>query len=949
MRANFQSFKHMLKTLHHTFSVICITETWLSDDDFHSNSDYNLPSYYAEHFERKNDKRGGGVCMYIHNTFSYIVKSFLSISNCDVECLTIHLQASLDKHILVSTIYRPPSGVLQNLSGFLNKLVDSRRLSDCFFLGDFNSNYLRYTTDKLVKDFYDHLFQLGMTPIITKPTRITLNSRATLDNIIVSTSTNNITGGGIILTDVSDHFPIFFTYKPNFKLATNNSQSTTYTKRNFSDANVEIFVHDLNTSDWSNIYRSTCANTAYEYFIRTFKFLYERSFPEKTVSPRSDFKNPWMTKALLKSSKRKQRLYVKFLKKRTSANEHSYKTYKNIFVRLVKEAKKKYYSQSIDKNATNPQNLWKTIRQIIGKDNCHKTSLPPLFNHEGQKYTQKSVISNAFNRHFVNLGPNLASSLPQPNQSFDSYIFQKDSVMSHEDLSVAEFEKAIKDVNFNKSPGYDGLKGKVIKKVLHLVKPQLFHIFDCSLKTGVFPDAMKIARVIPLHKKGGRDKFTNYRPISILPLFSKILERVIYNRVIKYFNDENLLFCSQYGFQAGRSTELALLEVTKIIQDNMSKKRFTLGVFLDFSKAFDTVDHSILLKKLRLYGLPDLLCKWFESYLKNRKQFVSADNCESSLLSVLCGVPQGSILGPLLFLIYINDFPNVCQALTAIIFADDSNFFYSHHCIEDLFAQVNSALRRISDWVLANKLSLNISKTKYCLFLNRHQKHKLPRDLPLLKIDNYQIERCKNLNFLGVVYDEMLTWKPHIDCIKNKISKNIGILYRARPFLHDSAIKQLYFSFIHSYLSYGNIVWASVSRSVLTDLFRKQKHAVRIVFNKNRFHHSSPLFLEGKILNLYKINELQTLCFVHKYLKSKVPQSFNNTFSQHIAHRYNTRNNRQLHQPKLRSFTEKLFLVYRGAQLWNSLCTEFPHLSEIENFCTFRFKLKMMLIYLDAT
>ena len=259
----------------------------------------------------------------------------------------------------------------------------------------------------------------------------------------------------------------------------------------------------------------------------------------------------------------------------------------------------------------------------------------------------------------------------------------------------------------------------------------------------------------------------------------------------------------------------------------MQIKRFTLGVFIDLSKAFDTVNHNILLKKLEIYGIRGTTFKWLKSYLENRKQYICFNKHSfTDLCNIICGVPQGSILGPLLFLIYVNDLYMASSELSTVMFADDTIFFLSDKNIDVLFVKMNNELDKVSTWFKANKLSLNVLKNKFSIFHPTGKKRLIPIDLPLLKIDNTYIKRDPVTKFLGVLIDENLNWKAQIANVSSKVSKSIGILYKASPILNKFQLKQLYSAFVHSYLNYGNIAWGSTHKSKLEALYRQQKHAI---------------------------------------------------------------------------------------------------------------------------
>ena len=322
-----------------------------------------------------------------------------------------------------------------------------------------------------------------------------------------------------------------------------------------------------------------------------------------------------------------------------------------------------------------------------------------------------------------------------------------------------------------------------MKKCFGELCETLKYLFNLSIVKGIFPDDLKIAKVTPIYKADNNSNISNYRPISVLPCFSKMLERIMYNRLQKYLKDQNILYDKQFGFRTGHSTEHAIAQLVDQIYEAFEKNEYTLGVFIDLSKAFDTVDHSILLRKLELYGITDRNYAWIKSYLSNRLQYIQIDeNSRTEFCVVKCGVPQGSILGPLLFLLYVNDLKNASSVLNPIMFADDTNLFYTHSNIKKLFSTMNEELASINQWFTSNKLSLNANKTKYSFFHKPSKKDDIPLMLPKLTINSHVIERQDFIKFHGVLLDENLNWKKHTKYTENKIVKNLGLLYKARPF-----------------------------------------------------------------------------------------------------------------------------------------------------------------------
>ena len=349
---------------------------------------------------------------------------------------------------------------------------------------------------------------------------------------------------------------------------------------------------------------------------------------------------------------------------------------------------------------------------------------------------------------FTNVGPNLANDITEPDENISIYDYLGESIEQSLFMRPVDEEEVITTVTGctkKRSSDFEDISMDTVAKVVSVICKPLAHICNISFRTGVFPSRMKIAKVIPMFKSGTKSDVTNYRPISLLPQFSKILEKLFLTRINSFLCVNNILSSSQYGFRTNLSTSLAVMELIEEITNATDNKKHAIGVFIDLKKAFDTVDHRILIKKLEHYGVRGAASDWLKSYLSNRKQFVNIDGCSSELLDVICGVPQGSILGPTLFILYINDICNVSNLVKFILFADDTNVFCAGDNQLELESMLNRELAKLCKWFAVNKLSLNLSKTSYMLFRNR------PPDVDFnVFIEHERINSVRVTKFLGI-------------------------------------------------------------------------------------------------------------------------------------------------------------------------------------------------------
>ena len=485
----------------------------------------------------------------------------------------------------------------------------------------------------------------------------------------------------VIKSCISDHFP----YISVFDILKKSRHTPKFVKINCSDETSFEAFHSEVKSRIENLNMDpdlfSDPNDNYLQFEEIILNAKAKHLAPKTVrfKKHKHKLSQWMTSGILNSIKFRDKLFLK-LKTLNSTSElydsinANLKSYNKILKKLIRLAKIRYYSDQFDKNKSNIRHTWSTIKEILNK--CKdKKDFPTFFTIKGETITDKTDLSNNFNSFFANIGENLSSDIKYAgNKTTSSYLKQRVVCsFQFECVPTTEVTKIIKNLASKNSSGHDGISARFIKRILETITPPLTHIINQSLCTGIFPDRLKIAKVIPLFKKGDQHILDNYRPISLLPVISKVFEKIVFDQLYQYFTDNDLIFTSQYGFRKLHSTELASIELIDRIAQYMDSGKLPLSIFLDLSKAFDTLDHSILLDKLKFYGISNTPLKWFQSYLRSRQQFVEFDGTCSGITFINTGVPQGSILGPLLFLIYMNDIHTASDKFDMILYADDTN------------------------------------------------------------------------------------------------------------------------------------------------------------------------------------------------------------------------------------------------------------------------------------
>ena len=802
-------------------SLLCLQETWISENSdlsLYEIDGYNFisqPAYCSSH---------AGLAFFIRSDIKFEILP-ISIKSLNCEGFFIRIRSDVgDKYITIGNIYRAPRCNNIDYQTFINLLLPileelEKNNSEILIFGDFNVDFLKINEKRIFAEIFDTFTTHSYLPLITLPTRLSGNRGSLIDNCLCKyTYYFDTIVSGILFSNLSDHFPYFVSIDFNVKkhkTADNiicNNYSTKAIKK-FKDYFSKINFNNLMdySSDSNPEYNCALITDKIKFGIENFLCFNRNKFDRYKHK-----KSNWITAGIIRSIKVRNKMYKVFkLTDITSSDfiirKTNLRTYNTILRKTIIEAKKLYYNRLFLTHKTNIKETWKNIKSVINKENKNRKEIDSL-NVQGVLTNDKYKIVNHLNEYFTSIGPKLSKKIENNStSSYKKYLrYRTNKIFNFTPVTETEIAKVINDLTNKKTQDSEGISMYLIKEISVYLIPIITITVNQTLTSGIFPSILKTAKVIPLLKRDDPTKPENYRPVSLLPSISKIFEKVIYNQLFLYFTKNNLLFQNQYGFRKEHSTEYAALHLVEKISNMMDQGDVPLAIFLDLTKAFDTLDHNILLDKLMFYGIKNNALKLFTNYLAYRKQYVFEKDDKSNLLPIKTGVPQGSILGPLLFLIYVNDFHFASNIFTFILYADDTTLlarlrdFDNNNSIKDHLAE-------ISNWLILNKLSLNSQKSKFMLFHKPLKKF----TVPVVEINKIILTQTKEINYLGLSINHNLTWKSHISQISLKISRIIGILNKLKKELPIFILKLLYDTLILPHLNYCVCIWGYKCERIL--------------------------------------------------------------------------------------------------------------------------------------
>ena len=926
-------------------AVLGITESKLDssvNDQEVCISGYNL-------IRNDRNRNGGGVACYIRNDLCFNRRNVFSDS---LEHVFFDILIPKTKPISIGIFYRPP-----NANNFFETfLIDLKKVNfnknEVYILGDFNVNLLqnnkfvlkenrsvdfRNSCSPLLSKYKEMCQQFSLKELIKDATRITSTTSSLLDHILTNCD-KKVSQKGVIDVGISDHQLIFCTRKILRVKANMHNQVRVRSLKKYSP---EIYVDELRKINFPNYSIFSDVNVAYSDLVEKLKNVIDKVAPLKEVRIKNNTQD-WFDDEVAKAIKLRDKRFTRFKATKLQIDEDLYKEAKYDTLKLIKTKKAQFYKTKLKENIGKPKELWKALKSL-GLPSKKGSSFNICLEKNNNIHFDDKTNSNTFKEFYCNLASDLVNKLPPPSNKFGMnsvriyYQNILDLLPCQFKFSMAEEEKVyklLKNLDIDKAAGLDNLSARFLKDGSEVLAKPITQICNLSIKYSIFPTDCQIAKLKPLFKKGSTTLPKNYRPISLLPLISKIFEKVIHDQTQAFLDENKILFKFQSGFRQNFSTDSCLSYLNNKITTGFESGLHTGMILIDLQKAFDTINHDILINKMEFLGFSKEVTCWFKSYLSNRKFIVNLKNTFSEPGHLSCGVPQGSILGPLLFLLYINDMPQAvsCELL---LYADDTCLIFQHKDVKEIEKQLNSNFSLICDWFVDNKLSIHFGedKTKSILFSS---KNKVKKASPLnIQYNDIKIKQYSKVTYLGCILDETLSGESMANHVLNKVNSRLKFLYRQNKFLDIPLRRLLCNAMIQPFFDYACNAWyPNLNKKLKTRLQAAQNKCIRFCLKLG--DRTSVKVNEFEKINWLPIQERvnqRTLSFVYKFQTKKGPDYLEEIFSHAKCSGIPTRYSFQKLSLPIRKTNQGLrALSYIGPSLWNKLNNSLKSSTSLNEF-----------------
>lgn len=895
--------------------ILGITETWLS-----SKIPDNLVEIDGYDFFRVDrGSRGGGVGIYVRSVFKAVVDPCVQVGGI-LEHICITVNCSTIK-IKFAVLYRPPyRHNLDSSFDVLDQLISDNLLScdEFILMGDINVNLCCQNSSS--SKFLDILDTYNLTQLVMEPTR----KNSLLDVIVVSNAELVASDvEHIDMHEISDHQLIYC----DLNIPYNKPAPSYKTFRDFKNFNIDLFQSDLSSIDWHEFYSAEDIENKVTYLNSRILQLFDTHAPRltrKVTKPKAE----WFTYTIKLMVRERNKLLSKYKQSKRECDWQEYRKMRNFVTGALRQEKQAYLRHVQQQNDT--KKLWNTLENL----NVYKRKSNELPDH------LKDV--DAINKYFVKIVEEISGEISQDTEDYyrrhrisgnpNSFYFSKiteDAVLN-----------AIFSIKSN-ATGSDGINLQMLKLCCPSILPHLTHLFNYCIENKSFPKLWKTAIVVPLPKVMNPKTLKDVRPISLLPVMSKVFEKNLSTQIIDYLVARKIYPAMQSGYRKAHGTGSAMANVLDDILKAYDEGKTSALVLLDFSKAFDLVNHRLLCAKLKFLNLSDCCRDLIESYLQDRDQYVSVEGVESSKMTLNRGVPQGSILGPLLFVIYTCDLGLVLQECKGHQYADDTQIYISYTKEHKTKAQemLQTSLDNIAKYSVEHGLKLNGSKTKILFFgPHRNENNALLR----VTVNDEAIEITKMVKNLGLYLDNDLRFREHVKVIIQRGYMALRNLYRSKSFLNRKIRKNLCDSLVLSYANYCDIVYGPcLDVTSSKKLQTLQNSCVRFIWGLNRRDHCSEYINQMEWLRMANRRDLHLACMIHKVVSNQTPvYLFEKLRFRYMDHNRNTRNNYLLSIPQHRSGIFERSFSYISAKLYNSIPSEI----KAKGIHSFKYSLKIFLL-----